>query len=34
MIMFTILFILFLGIVFMIEMTDIKKEKEKRFGKK
>jgi len=34
MIMFTILFILFIGIVFMIEMTDIKKEKEKRFGKK
>ena len=32
--MFAIMFIMFMGIVFMIETTDIKREKERRFGKK
>mgnify|MGYP000164859534 CR=1 FL=1 len=32
--MFAIMFIMFMGIVFMIEATDIKREKERRFGKK
>ena len=29
--MFAIMFIMFMGIVFMIETTDIKREKDRRF---
>jgi len=32
--MITIMFLMCVGLMFMIEMTDIKKEKEKRWGKK
>jgi len=32
--MFAIMFIMFVCIIFMIEGVDIKREKEKRFGKK
>ena len=32
--MFAIMFLMFVGIVFMIEAADVQKEKEKRFGKK
>jgi hypothetical protein len=32
--MITIMFLMCVGLMLMIEMTDIKKEKEKRWGKK
>ena len=32
--MFAIMFIMFVGGACILEMTDIKKEKERRFGKK
>jgi hypothetical protein len=32
--MFAIMFLMFVCVIFMIEGADIKKEKEKRFGKK
>ena len=31
--MFAIMFLMFVGIVFMIEMVDVQKEKDKRFKK-
>ena len=34
MIMITIMFIMFLVLLFALELADIKKEKERRFGKK
>ena len=32
--MIAIMFIMFMALVFMLEMIDVKKEKERRFGKK
>ena len=32
--MIAIMFLMGMGLLFMIEMTDIKKEKQRRFGKK
>jgi len=32
--MIAIMFIMFMALVFMLEMADVKKEKERRFGKK
>jgi hypothetical protein len=32
--MIAIMFIMFMALVFMLELADVKKEKERRFGKK